>query len=77
MGAGSDPGGPTSHPAPCLWPGKAVKDGPKPRNSAPVWETWRKFLAPYFGLPPAVAVTWGVNHRMEDLPLYVSSSVYI
>ena len=29
MGAGSNPGGPASDPAPCLWPGKAVKDSPK------------------------------------------------
>ena len=29
MGAGSNPGSPASLPAPCLWPGKAVEDGPK------------------------------------------------
>ena len=28
MVTGSYPGGPASHPAPCLWPEKAVKDGP-------------------------------------------------
>ena len=39
MGAASNPGGPASHPAPCLWPGKAVKDGPKLWDSAPAWET--------------------------------------
>ena len=26
-GAGLSPGCSTSHPAPCLWPGKAVEDG--------------------------------------------------
>ena len=36
MDAGSNPGQPASHPAPCLWPGKAVKDGPNPWNLAPV-----------------------------------------
>ena len=35
MSAGSNPGGPASHPAPCLWPGKAVEDGPKPWDPAP------------------------------------------
>ena len=44
MGAGSKPGVPASHPAPCLWPGKAVKDGPKPWDPAPVWKTWRNLL---------------------------------
>ena len=32
------PGGPASLPAPCLWPGKAVKEGPKPWEPAPAWE---------------------------------------
>ena len=50
MGADSNPGGPVSHPAPCLWPGKAVKNGPKPWNPAPVWDTRRKFLDAGFGL---------------------------
>ena len=35
MGAGSNPGSPASLPAPCLWPGKAVKDGPGPWDPAP------------------------------------------
>ncbi|XP_058537073.1 phospholipid-transporting ATPase ABCA3-like [Ochotona princeps] len=34
--------------APCLWPGKAVKDGPKPRDPVSMQETWRKFLPPRF-----------------------------
>ena len=41
MGADSNPRGPASHPAPCLWPGKAVKDSPKPWNPVPPWETWK------------------------------------
>ena len=38
MGAGS-------YLAPCLWPGKAVEDGPKLWNPAPVWETQKRLLA--------------------------------
>ena len=50
MDAGSNSGSPASHLAPCLWPGKAVKDGPKPWEPAPVQETRKKLLAPGFGL---------------------------
>ena len=45
MGAGSNPGSPTSHPAPYLWPGKAVEDGPKLWEPAPAWETRKRLLA--------------------------------
>ena len=31
----------------------------------------------WIGSAPAIAVTWRVNHRTEDLPLYLSSSLYI
>ena len=48
MGNGSNPSSSTSHPAPCLSPGKAVEDGPKPWDPASAWETWRNFLAPGF-----------------------------
>ena len=48
--AGSYICSPTSHPAPCLWPGKAVKDGSKSWDRASVWETQMKLLAPGFGL---------------------------
>ena len=72
---GSNPGSPASRPAVCLWPGKAVEDSPKPWDPAHVWETWKKLLVPGFGIDSAltIAVTWGVNHRMEDL-LCLSSS---
>ena len=30
MDISSNLGGPVSHPAPCLWPGKAAEDSPKP-----------------------------------------------
>ena len=45
MGASSNPGGPASLPAPCLWPGKAVEDNPKLWDPAPVWETRKRLLA--------------------------------
>ena len=32
-------------PAPCLWPGKAVEDGPKLWEPAPAWETQKRLLA--------------------------------
>ena len=49
MGAGSSPGNPTSHPVPCWWPGKAVEDRPKPWDPAPMWENWKRLLAPGSG----------------------------
>ena len=49
MDSSSNPGIPASHPAPCLWPGKSIEDGPKPWYAAHTWETWRKFLAPGYG----------------------------
>ena len=45
MGASSFPGYSASHLAPCLWPGKAVEDSPKPRDPVPAWETRKRFLA--------------------------------
>ena len=69
MGADSNPSSPASHPAPSLWSGKAVEEGPKPWNPAPTWETWRSsWLLALTGAALAVVVTWGVNHRTEDLP---------
>ena len=62
------PGSPASLPAPCLWPGKAVEDDPKLWDPAPAWGTRLRT-----GIALAVALTWGVNHRMEDLPLCLSS----
>ena len=45
MGAGSNPSSPASHPAPCLWPRKAVENSPKLWDPVPVWETWIRLLA--------------------------------
>ena len=72
MGASSNPSSPASLPAPCLWPGKAVEDGLKHWDPAPVWDTQK---SPGFGSAwhRAVALTWGVNHWTEDLPLCLSS----
>ena len=39
------PGGLTSYPTSCFWPGKAVEDGPEPWDHAPMWETQRRLLA--------------------------------
>ena len=66
MGTGSSPGSSTSHPVPCLWPGKAVEDSLMLWDPAPMWETWKKFLDPGFGLACialAVALTWGLAGR--------------
>ena len=46
---GCNPGSPTSIPTPCLWPEKAVEDGPMFWDPAPVWDTWKKFMDPGFG----------------------------
>ena len=78
VGAGSNPSRPASHPALCLaWESS---------------RTWLKALGPCtlvgdledspgswlrIGAAPAIAVTWGVNHRTEDLSLCLSSSLYI
>ena len=39
------PSDPASLPAPCLWPWKAVEDGPKLWDPAPAWETQKRLLA--------------------------------
>ena len=39
------PSSPASLPAPCLWPGKAVKDDPKLWDPAPAWEIRKRLLA--------------------------------
>ena len=55
-----------------LWPGKAVEDGTSPWAPAPMWETWKKLLAPDSWLQIcaalAIAANWRVSHPMEDLP---------
>ena len=50
IGASSNAGDPASHPAPYLWPGKAMEDSPKPWDPASVEEARKKFLVPGFGL---------------------------
>ena len=39
MDTGSKPDNPAFHPSLCLWSGKAVEDGPKSWDPAPMWET--------------------------------------
>ena len=81
MGINSCPGFTTSHPVPCLWPGKAVEDGPKPWDPAPTWETQKRLLVLgswlWIGRALAIVATWGVNQQLEDFPLCLSSSLYI
>ena len=78
MVTSSNPGSPASHPAPCSWPGKAAEDGPTVCDLALMWEPRKKLLAPGSWLRiSSVAVTWGVNHWAEDLPLCLSSSLYL
>ena len=48
MSTGSNPGSPAYHPAPCLWPGKAVGDGPRPEDPATAWDTGKRLQAPGF-----------------------------
>ena len=76
MDAGSNPSSPASHLAPCLWTGKAVEYSPKPWDPAPTWETWKTILASDW-LSTSHCGAWGVHHGTEDLPLYLSSSLYI
>ena len=74
MGAGSYPSSSISLPAPCLWPGKAVKDslGTLHLCGRPGRSSWLQT-----GSALVIVATWGVNHWTEDLPLCLSSSLYI
>ena len=75
MGIGSDPSSPASHPAPCLWPGKAVGESPTPWDPAAEWETWKRLLAPglRIGTAPAIAAAWGVNYWVKNCPLSIAA----
>ena len=79
MGAGCKAGRPASHPAPCLWPGKAVQDGPKALGTCPhvgdpgdVPGSWLQM-----GTALAVAFTWAVNQQTKDFPLCLFSSLFL
>ena len=78
MDTGYNPCGPASHPAPCMWPGKAVKDGPKPWNPGPVWETWKSSWL-RIGTAPAIVVTYRVKHQTGNISvsLPLSLSLYV
>ena len=73
MDTGSNPGGPASHPAPCLSPRKAAEDGPKPWVPAPTWETQNSWLLASGRCSKAIVATWGFNQWMEDLALCLPS----
>ena len=68
MDAGSNPGSSASHPALCLWPGKAVKDGPKPWDPARMGEL-EEIPGSWLGISaaPAIAVTWGPSSSLSLL----------
>ena len=72
MGASSNPGSPTSQPAPCLWLGKAAEDGPKPWEPASAWETWKRFLVPSFGLVQHRPLRESPDGKSSSLPLLLS-----
>ena len=78
MGTGSNPGSSASDPAPCLWPGKAVENGPKLETLHPcgkqeeVSGSWLRI-----SITPAIGLTCGVSHQTDYLPLCLSSSLYI
>ena len=71
MGDCSNPSSRTSHPAPCLWHGKAVVDGPMPSCVGDL----QAALASWLEICSAQAIvsTWGVNQQMEGYPLCLSS----
>lgn len=48
MDRSSSPGYSISDSAPCVEPGKACGDGPKPWSTAPTWETQKQLCAPGF-----------------------------
>lgn len=48
MGTTSSPGRSTSDPTPCLQTRNKLEDGSGPWDSAPVWDTLRKLMAPDF-----------------------------
>ena len=50
----------------------SVEDSPKLWDPAPTWRPGRgSWLR--IGIASAIALTWGVNHQTEDLPLCLSS----
>ena len=81
MGVGSNPGSPTFHLGPCLRPRKAVEDGPKPWDPAPMWETWCRLLAPGFRsaqlLPLVCLGSAPMDGRSSSLSLLCSVSLIL
>ena len=61
-------------PCNCLdpFPGKAVEDGPKPWDSAPMWETWEKLVANGFGSAQLWPLQPLRNEPMDGRSLFLS-----
>ena len=77
MGTRSHPGCFTFHPAPCLWPAKAVEDGPHALEPCIHMGDPEEALGSWLqiGSALAVAAAWGVIQLMDDLPLGLFLSV--
>ena len=73
MGDSSNPSSRTSHPAPCLWHGEAVVDGPKPSCVGDLQAALASWLE--MSSAQAIVSTWGVNQQMEGYPLSLLLSV--
>ena len=76
MCASSNPDGPSSS-LPMAWESsrggsKALGPGTHVGELDEALGAWLQI-----GAAPAIAVTWGMNHQTEDLPLCLSSSLYI
>ena len=74
IGAESSAIGPASHQALCLWLRKSIEDGSKPSCVGYPEEAQGSWLQ--LGSASTIAATWGVNEKMEDLPLCLSYSQY-
>ena len=72
VATGLCPGCSASHPAPCLWPGRAVEDGPKPWDLQPTWETPGSWLWVVSAL--AVLALCGMNQQMENFSVFLHKS---
>ena len=76
MGTVFNPGGPASHPAPCLWSRKTVEDSLKLWDPAPMWKTWMMCMAPGFRLaqfwPLQSLEEWIIRWKIVLLSLLLS-----
>lgn len=68
-----NPGCSASNPTSCYCILGAAGDGPVIGFLPPMWVTWMQFQA--LALAWLLEAFWGVNQRMEDLPVSLSSSL--